>query len=119
MRSSLALAACALWGVVVERVAVRPFVARGSNSWLIATVALGIVLENVVLFTFGKDPRGMPPGVLTTDAITIAGVASSYLQIADSGGRACARRRPAGLLCDVAARQGAAGRGAEQRTPRG
>ena len=44
----------------------RPFVARGSNSWLIATVALGIVLENVVLFTFGKDPRGMPPGVLTT-----------------------------------------------------
>ena len=57
----LALAACALWGVVVERVAVRPFVARGSNSWLIATVALGIVLENVVLFTFGKDPRGMPP----------------------------------------------------------
>ena len=34
-----ALAACALWGGVVERVAVRPFVARGSNSWLIATVA--------------------------------------------------------------------------------
>ena len=57
---------------MVERVAVRPFVARGSNSWLIATVALGIVLENVVLFTFGKDPRGMPPGVLTTGSITIA-----------------------------------------------
>ena len=51
---------------MVERVAVRPFVERGSNSWLIATVALGIVLDNVVLFTFGKDPRGMPPGVLTT-----------------------------------------------------
>ena len=76
----LALAACALWGVVVERVAVRPFVARGSNSWLIATVALGIVLENVVLFTFGKDPRGMPPGVLTTGSITIAGVRIQYLQ---------------------------------------
>ena len=40
--TQLALAACALWGVVVERIAVRPFVARGSNSWLIATVALGI-----------------------------------------------------------------------------
>ena len=38
----LALVACALWGVAVERVAVRPFIARGSNSWLIATVALGI-----------------------------------------------------------------------------
>jgi branched-chain amino acid transport system permease protein len=77
----LALAACALWGVVVERVAVRPFVARGSNSWLIATVALGIVLENVVLFTFGKDPRGMPPGMLTTGSITIAGVRIQYLEL--------------------------------------
>ena len=33
-----------------------------------ATVAMGIVLENVVLFTFGKDPRGMPPSPLTTEA---------------------------------------------------
>src|SRR3954464_13859142 len=42
------LVLCALWGAVVERVAVRPFVQRGSNSWLMATVALGVVLENVV-----------------------------------------------------------------------
>jgi branched-chain amino acid transport system permease protein len=33
-----------------------------------ATVGLGIVLDNVVLFAFGKDPRGMPPGILTTEA---------------------------------------------------
>jgi branched-chain amino acid transport system permease protein len=77
----LALAVCAVWGLVVERVAVRPFVARGSNSWLIATVSLGIVLENVVLFTFGKDPRGMPPGLLTSSAVTIAGLRVQYLQI--------------------------------------
>jgi branched-chain amino acid transport system permease protein len=77
----VALAACALWGLVVERVAVRPFVARGSNSWLIATVALGIVIENVVLFTFGKDPRGMPPGVLTTGSVAIAGVRIQYIQL--------------------------------------
>lgn len=76
----LALTGCALWGVIVERIAVRPFVARGSNSWLIATVALGIVLENVVLFTFGKDPRGMPPGVLTTGVFSIAGIRVQYLQ---------------------------------------
>src|SRR5260370_37283933 len=30
----LALAGCALWGVTVERIAVRPFVRRGSNAWL-------------------------------------------------------------------------------------
>jgi branched-chain amino acid transport system permease protein len=46
-----------------------------------ATVALGIILENVVLFTFGKDPRGMPPSILTSDAISIAGVRIQLLQI--------------------------------------
>jgi branched-chain amino acid transport system permease protein len=76
-----ALAGCALWGIVVERVAVQPFVARGSNSWLLATVALGIVLENIILFTFGKDPRGMPPTVLTTHAVFIAGIKVQLLQI--------------------------------------
>ena len=76
----LALAGCAVWGAIVERVAVRPFVARGSSSWLIATVALGIVIDNVVLFTFGKDPRGMPSGILTTGAVTIADVKIQYLQ---------------------------------------
>jgi branched-subunit amino acid ABC-type transport system permease component len=38
----VALLATAAWSVVVERVAVRPFVSRGSNAWLMATVALGI-----------------------------------------------------------------------------
>ena len=77
----LALLACAGWGVFVERTAVRPFVRRGSNSWLMATVALGIVLENVILFTFGKDPRGMPPGFLTTRSVTVAGLKIQLLQI--------------------------------------
>ncbi|WP_407180125.1 branched-chain amino acid ABC transporter permease [Bradyrhizobium sp. STM 3562] len=54
-----ALLVCALWGLVVERVAVRPFVARGTNSWLMATVALGIVLDNLVMGLFGKEPRAM------------------------------------------------------------
>jgi len=76
-----ALAACAIWGVLVERLAVRPFLKRDSNSWLMATVALGIVLENVVLFTFGKDPRGMPPGVLTTHSLTVAGLKVQLLQM--------------------------------------
>jgi branched-chain amino acid transport system permease protein len=77
---AVALAACALWGAIVERVAVRPFVSRGSNSWLIATVALGIVIDNVVMFTFGKDPRGMPPGVLTTGSFSLSGTRIQYLQ---------------------------------------
>lgn len=77
----LALALCALWGIVVERVAVRPFVVRGSNAWLMATVALGVVLDNVVLFTFGKDPRGMPPSALTTEAFYVADLKIQPLQV--------------------------------------
>jgi branched-chain amino acid transport system permease protein len=77
----LALAGCAFWGMVVERVAVRPFVRRGSNAWLMATVALGIVAENTVLFTFGKDPRGMPPGWLTAEAFYAAGIKIQPLQV--------------------------------------
>ena len=57
---AMSLALCALFGLLVERALVRPFVERGSNSWLMATVAGGIVLDNVVLFTFGKEPRAFP-----------------------------------------------------------
>ena len=51
---------CGLFGLLVERTLVRPFAERGSNAWLMATVAGGIVLDNVVLFTFGKEPRSFP-----------------------------------------------------------
>ena len=57
---ALSLLLCALFGLVVERALVRPFVERGSNGWLMATVAGGIVLDNIVLFTFGKEPRAFP-----------------------------------------------------------
>ena len=57
---AMSLALCALFGLLVERALVRPFVERGSNGWLMATVAGGIVLDNVVLFTFGKEPRAFP-----------------------------------------------------------
>jgi branched-chain amino acid transport system permease protein len=81
----IALALCAVYGLVVERVAVRPFARRGSNAWLMATVALGIIADNTVLFTFGKEPRGFPmPASLTgaEGAIRIFGVGVSPLQLA-------------------------------------
>ena len=76
----VALILCGLWSALVERMAVRPFVLRGSNSWLMATVALGIVVENVVLFTFGKEPRGMPASMLTGISVSIAGLRIQLLQ---------------------------------------
>jgi len=76
----MALAACALFGAVIERTLVRPFVDRGSNAWLMATVAGGIVLDNVVLFTFGKEPRGFP-SVLATKPIEVFGAGVYPLQL--------------------------------------
>src|SRR3954467_9158946 len=61
-----ALVLCAFWGLLVEVAAVRPFVKRGSEAWLMATVALGIVADNVVMFTFGKEPRSLPSSLVGT-----------------------------------------------------
>jgi len=77
---AVALAACALWGVLIERFAVRPFVRAGSNAWLMSTVAVGIVLENVVLFTFGKEPRSFP-SPYSGDGLELGGVKVYPLQI--------------------------------------
>ncbi|MEC5399561.1 branched-chain amino acid ABC transporter permease [Uliginosibacterium sp. H1] len=62
----LALALCALYGLLVEILAVRPFASRGSNAWLMSTVALGIVLDNLVMFSFGKEPRSLPSPLAQT-----------------------------------------------------
>ena len=75
----LALALCAIYGVLVELIAVRPFASRGSSAWLMATVALGIVADNTVLFTFGKEPRGFN---VFQGGVQIAGINVPWVQIA-------------------------------------
>jgi len=77
----MALALCAVYGMLVEILAVRPFARRGSNAWLMATVALGIIADNAVLFTFGKEPRGftMP---WATGSFQLFGIGVSPLQLA-------------------------------------
>src|SRR3981189_3488391 len=37
---------CALYGLIIERYAVRPFVQRGSDNWLMAPVAVGTLVVN-------------------------------------------------------------------------
>ena len=76
-----ALALCAVYGLVVEVVGIRPFMRRGSNAWLMATVAIGILTDNAVLFTFGKEPRGFPISPELTGSISFLGVGVSPLQL--------------------------------------
>lgn len=77
---AMALTLCALFGLVVERALVRPFAERGSNAWLMATVAGGIVLDNIVLFTFGKEPRAFP-SFLAQKPVSLFGAGVFPLQL--------------------------------------
>jgi len=77
---AMALLLCAAFGLLVELTLVRPFAARGSNAWLMATVAGGIVLDNVVLFTFGKEPRSFP-AMLSEKPIQVFGAGVFPLQL--------------------------------------
>ena len=74
------LVLCGMFGLLVERTLVRPFAERGSNAWLMATVAGGIVLDNVVLFTFGKEPRSFP-SFLAQKPVEIFGAGVYPLQL--------------------------------------
>lgn len=69
----LSLACCAVAGLVIERLLVRPFATRGSNAWLMATVAGGLVLDNSALFFFGKEPRSFP-SILAAKPISFFGI---------------------------------------------
>lgn len=62
----MALVLCAAYGLVVEYLAVRPFASRNSDAWLMGTVALGIVVDNLVMVTFGKEPRSLPSPLTQT-----------------------------------------------------
>jgi branched-chain amino acid transport system permease protein len=75
-----ALILCGLFGLVVERALVRPFVARGSEAWLMATVAGGLVLDNAAMFLFGKEPRSFP-SPLATRPIELFGTGVYPLQL--------------------------------------
>lgn len=76
-----ALLLCALYGLLIERIAVRPFRERGSDSWLMATVAAGLLVDNIALFVFGMEPRGVRHSALD-HTFTIGGTRVELLQLA-------------------------------------
>ena len=103
-----------IFGLALERLAVRPFVLRGSMAWVMSTLAVGIIVENVVLLVFGKSPRGLP-NALAQDPVTIAGAGHLSPRAADPGGRAGRGPRSAPLLRRDDAGAGAARHGLRPR----
>jgi branched-chain amino acid transport system permease protein len=69
-----------LFGLALERLAVRPFVERNSMAWVMSTLAVGIIVENVAQLVFGKVPRGLPSS-LARDPVTIAGAGIYPLEL--------------------------------------
>ncbi len=66
------LVCLAVFGIGIERIAVRPFFRAASPAWLLSTIACGIIAENVAMLTFGKDARAFP-SALTQRPILIGG----------------------------------------------
>lgn len=72
---------CAVYGLLIERFAVRPFVQRGSDNWLMATVAVGIIVDNMMLFIFGKEPRSFPSTLAAKPIQLVEGAGVYPLQL--------------------------------------
>ena len=69
----LAITVSILFGVVLERVAIRPFAAQAhSIGWMLTTIAIGIMLESYVTISFGAFARPLPSPLVETP-VTILG----------------------------------------------
>jgi branched-chain amino acid transport system permease protein len=78
--AAVAIVLLGAFGLALERLAVRPFVNRGSMAWVMSTLAIGIIVENAALLVFGKSPRGLP-NALAQDPVTIAGAGIYPLEL--------------------------------------
>lgn len=79
----LAIGASCLFGIVLERYAVRPFTrGHGEIGWMLTTIAVGIMLESLVTMQFGGFSRPLPsPGVEKSISVLGAGVYPQELLI--------------------------------------
>ena len=82
----LVLVLCALFGLLIERFAVRPFaagsIAGGGEpiAWLMSTIALGIVVENAARLSFGKESRSLP-SILAASPMRVMGAGIYPIEI--------------------------------------
>jgi branched-chain amino acid transport system permease protein len=79
----LAVLAGGVFGVVLERLAVRPFIgANASIGWMLTTIAVGIMAESLATMQFGGFSRPLPsPGVARAISVLGAGVYPQELVI--------------------------------------
>jgi branched-chain amino acid transport system permease protein len=74
----------ALFGLVVDVLVLRPLRRRNAPHLIpmIATIGVGIALNNVVQGVFGAQNMRFPPDTIPSDAITIGGVSITAIELA-------------------------------------
>jgi branched-chain amino acid transport system permease protein len=55
--------ALAVFTVGVERISVRPFLSAESMSWVLSTLAVGIMVENAAQLVWGREALPFPPAM--------------------------------------------------------
>ncbi len=72
----MAIVVAIVFGIVLERVAIRPFAEHAQSiGWMLTTIAIGIMLESYATIEFGSFARPLPsPGIKEPIFIFGAGV---------------------------------------------
>lgn len=79
----IAIVAAGLFGVLLERFAIRPFTSSpNSIGWMLTTIAIGLMLEALTTMKFGGFSRALPsPGVSHPVSVLGAGIYPQELLI--------------------------------------
>ena len=80
-----AMAAAALLGMVIERVAIRPLRGGGFLTPLISTIGASIFLQNIGVRIFGADPQPFPQPIKQVyyDVGEVLGIPDFFLQFSN------------------------------------
>src|SRR4051812_11912793 len=63
-----------LLGIVAERLTVRPFIKAGSEGWVMATLAVGLLFVNIAELVWGRNSLRVP-GFVGQDALRLGAFA--------------------------------------------
>jgi len=78
----ISMAACALLGAAIERVAYRPLRSAGRLAPLITAIGVSLLLQNAGQVVFGADPKFFPPLIESREVFRAGAVAVSNIQLA-------------------------------------
>ena len=79
-----AMAACALLGMVIERLAYRPIRKAPKLTPLVTAIGVSMLLQNVSMLAFTATPRGFPPLLRATN-VGVGGVEVTSVKLIDLG----------------------------------